>query len=189
MRIGILGGTFDPIHMGHLILAQEAFETLPLTKVIFVPCHMPPHKAAKAFANSEDRYQMAVLATQENPSFEVSRVEIDRGGISYSVETLRELRKKYGEDADLFFITGSDSLEELVSWKDIDDIFRLAKFVVAQRSSYPIKELPEGSCVISIASIEISSSRIRQRIKEGKSIRYLVPELVERYIIEKKLYQ
>lgn len=188
MRIGILGGTFDPIHVGHLILAQEAIEELSLAKIIFVPCHSPPHKVLKGMADAEDRYQMAVLATQANLSLEVSRVEIERGGTSYSAETLRELRREFGKDVDFFFITGSDSLEELISWKDIADIFKLAQFVVAQRPGYPIKELPEGAQIIPIASIEISSSMIRQRIKEGRSIRYLVPEPVREYIIQKKLY-
>ena len=189
MRIGILGGTFDPVHMGHLILAQEACEKLKLARVVFIPCYTPPHKEANQVADPEDRYRMVVLATQSNPSFEVSRTEIDRGGTSYSVETLRELKERLGEATELFFIVGSDSLDELISWKDVNEIFRSANFIVAQRPGYPIKELPELAKVMRISSFEISSTGIRQRIREAESIRYLVPDPVREYIIEKKLYQ
>lgn len=189
MRIGILGGTFDPIHMGHLILAQEACERLKLAKVIFIPCHTPPHKEASQAADPEDRYRMVVLATQTNPSFDISRIEIERGGTSYSVETLTGLKERLGEATDLFFIVGSDSLGELISWKDINEIFKLANFIVAERPGYPIKDLPEGAEVMPITSFEISSSGIRQRIRQAGSIRYLVPDSVREYIIQKNLYR
>ncbi len=175
--------------MGHLILAEEACEKLKLAKVVFIPCHTPPHKEANQVADPEDRCRMVVLATQTNPSFEVSRIEIERGDTSYSVETLTKLKEMFGEGTDLFFIVGSDSLGELISWKDINEIFRLANFIMVQRPGYPIKELPEGAEVMPITSFEISSSGIRQRIREAGPIRYLVPDPVREYIIEKKLYQ
>lgn len=187
MRIGILGGTFDPIHKGHLILAEEVMEKLTLAKVIFVPCNSPPHKSREDIASPEDRYRMAELATQSNPSFEVSRIEIERGGVSYSVQTLRELKK--GSKDDFFFITGSDSLEELILWKDLDDIFGLAKFVVAERPGYSVDKAPKEAKLIRISSFDVSSSEIRQRLRDGSPIRDLVPEPVREYILRKKLYR
>ncbi len=189
MKIGILGGTFNPVHIGHLILAEEAAGKLKLDKVIFMPVYIPPHKNSPDLIEAEHRYQMCILATKNNPNFEVSKLEIEREGKSYSVETLKELRKKYGKDVQLFFLTGSDSLKELFSWKDVDDIFKLSQFVVAQRPGYPIERLPEEVKVVLITPIEVSSSLIRQRIKEEKSIRYLVPDEVRDYIIGHKLYK
>ncbi|KPK40287.1 MAG: hypothetical protein AMJ78_07355 [Omnitrophica WOR_2 bacterium SM23_29] len=189
MRIGILGGTFNPIHLGHLVLAEEAKEKLNLDKVIFVPAHIPPHKKDEEIAEANDRLRMAELAVKGNPSFEVSTFEIDAKTTSYSVKTLREFKKRYGEDTKLFFITGADSLGELFSWKELDEIFKLSQFIVANRPGYDIANVPKGIEVVTITSLEISSSQIRRKIKERKSIRYLVPDAVKEYIIAKGLYK
>jgi nicotinate-nucleotide adenylyltransferase len=189
MRIGILGGTFNPIHTGHLVLAEEAREKLNLDKVILVPAYVPPHKKEEDLAEPNDRFKMVELAIRGNPNFEVSSVEIDAKTTSYSVETLKAFRQKYGEDARLFFLTGADSLGELYTWKEIDQIFKLSNFIVTNRPGYDIANVPTGVDVVTITSLEISSSLIRRKIKEGKSIRYLVPEPVREYIIARRLYR
>lgn len=189
MRIGILGGTFNPVHVGHLVLAEEAKEKLNLDKVIFAPAYIPPHKKDEELADANDRFKMVELAIRGNPCFEVSAFEIDAKTTSYSVETLKEFKKKYGEETKLFFITGADSLGELFSWKEIDEIFKLSQFIVANRPGYEITNVPENVDVVTITPLEISSSQIRKKIKEGKSIRYLVPEPVREYIIARRLYK
>lgn len=189
MRIGILGGTFNPIHMGHLILAEEALYKLKLDKLVFVPTYMPPHKTVDVKINPKDRLKMVELAIEDNSAFEVSTFELDAKKKSYSIDTLKELRKIYGDDAQLFFITGSDLLKDLFSWKDVNDIFKMSKFIVANRAGYPVKDVPREVEKVVITPIEISSEDIRKRIKQGKSIRYLVPEEVRRYIIESDLYK
>ena len=189
MRIGILGGTFNPIHVGHLVLAEEAREKLNLDKVIFVPAYIPPHKKDDELADPNDRFKMVELALRGNSDFEVSAFEIDAKTTSYSVETLKAFKKKYGEEAKLFFITGADSLGEIYSWKEVDQIFKLSKFIVANRPGYDMANVPNGIDVVTITSLEISSSLIRKKIGEGKSIRYLVPEPVREYIIARRLYR
>jgi len=190
MRIGILGGTFNPIHMGHLVLAEEAKEKLNLEKVIFVPAYIPPHKKDEEITTkADDRLKMVNLAIRGNPSFEVSTFEMDSKTTSYSIETLRELKRRYGEETKLFFITGADSLGELFSWKGLDEIFKLSQFIVANRPGYDIANLPKEVEVVTITPLEISSSQIRRKIREGKSIRYLVPEAVMEYILAKGLYK
>lgn len=189
MRIGIVGGTFNPIHVGHLVLAEEAREKLSLDKVIFVPAYIPPHKKDEELVEPNDRFKMVELALRGNPDFEVSTFEIDSKTTSYSVETLKAFKQKYGEEAKLFFITGADSLGEIYSWKEIDQIFKLSQFIVANRPGYEIGNVPNGIDVVTITSLEISSSLIRKKIKEGKSIRYLVPEPVREYIIARRLYK
>ncbi|MBM3252917.1 MAG: nicotinate-nucleotide adenylyltransferase [Candidatus Omnitrophica bacterium] len=189
MRIGVLGGTFNPIHIGHLILAEEAFSKLSLDKVIFVPAFIPPHKIEEELVSADHRYRMIEIAIKDNPNFEISNIELRRSGRSYSVDTLRQFKKLYGKFTKLFFITGSDSLGELFSWKDINDIFKLSQFVVANRPGYPFKELPKEAELVLITPIEVSSSQIRKRIREGLSIRYLVPDAVRNYINKKGLYR
>ncbi|MDD5495497.1 MAG: nicotinate-nucleotide adenylyltransferase [Candidatus Omnitrophica bacterium] len=189
MRIGILGGTFNPIHIGHLILAEEACFKLKLDKVIFVPTFIPPHKEIAPSVKPKDRLKMVKLAIEKNPAFEVSRYEIDSKKKSYSIDTLKEFRKKYGEAAQLFFITGSDSLKDLFSWKDVNDIFKISKFIVANRPGYPVREVPKEVETVVITPIEVSSEDIRKRLKEARSIRYLVPEKVRNYIINRNLYK
>ncbi len=142
MKIGILGGTFNPIHIGHLILGEEACRILNLDKLIFVPAYLPPHKEERDLIDAEDRYKMVALAIKGNPFFEVSKSEIKRKGKSYSIQTIREFKDRFGEESELFLITGSDVLEEFSMWKEIDKIFKLSNFIVANRPSYPIKEVP-----------------------------------------------
>lgn len=188
MRIGILGGTFNPIHIGHLILAEEAFWKLKLNKVVFVPSYLPPHKEETDVIDARHRFNMVSLAIEGNEHFEASTIEIDAKGRSYSVETLKLFRQKLGPDSEIFFITGSDSLKELFSWRKIDEIFNLSRFIVAQRPGYPIEELPKNVQAVTITGVEISSSEIRKRIKDKRSIRYLVPDGVRMYIEKNKLY-
>jgi nicotinate-nucleotide adenylyltransferase len=189
MRIGILGGTFNPIHIGHLILAEEAFCKLNLDKVVFVPTYLPPHKNVEGNIKPQDRLKMVELAIADNGAFAVSDFEIGSKKTSYSVDTLREFRKAHGEDAQLYFITGSDLLKDLFSWKNVNDIFKMSKFIVANRPGYPVTEVPKDVETVVITPIEVSSEDIRRRLKAGRSIRYLVPEKVRGYIIEHDLYK
>ncbi len=189
MRIGILGGTFNPIHMGHLILAEEALHKLKLDKVIFVPTLIPPHKSVDGKIKPGDRLNMVVLAIKDNPAFSFSTYEVDSKKKSYSIDTLREFRKIYGQESQLFFLTGSDSLKDLFSWKDVNEIFKISKFIVANRPGYPLAEVPKEVETVVITPIEVSSEDIRRRIRSGRSIRYLVPEKVRKYIAGRKLYQ
>ena len=190
MRIGILGGTFTPIHMGHLILAEEALYKLKLDKVIFVPTFIPPHKAFdEVKVKPEDRLAMIRAAIEDNGSFEVSTYEIAAKKKSYSIDTLKEFRRLYGAAAQLYFITGSDLLKDLFSWKNINDIFKISKFIVANRPGYPMGEVPKEVDTVVITPIEVSSEDIRKRLAEGRSIRYLVPEKVRKYIVDHKLYR
>lgn len=187
--IGILGGTFNPIHIAHLILAEEALFKLNLDKVIFVPAYIPPHKSVEGGLKPQDRLRMVELAIEDNPAFEVSTFEIDSKTKSYSIDTLKEFRKIYGDDAELYFITGSDLLKDLFSWKNVNEIFKMSKFIIANRPGYPVKDVPSGAETVVITPIEVSSEDIRKRLKENRSIRYLVPERVRNYIIEHSLYK
>jgi nicotinate-nucleotide adenylyltransferase len=189
LKIGILGGTFNPIHIGHLILAEEAYHKLKLDKLVFVPAFVPPHKDARDIIAAKDRLAMVKLAIDDNPSFGVSTYELDSKKRSYSIDTLKEFRSEHGPEAQLCFITGSDSLKDLFSWKDIDDIFKISKFIVANRPGYPIEGVPAGADTVVITPIEVSSEDIRRRLKEGRSIKYLVPEKVRKYILDNKLYR
>jgi len=189
MKIGILGGTFNPIHIGHLILAEEAFSKLKLDKVIFIPTYMPPHKNVEGKIKPKDRLKMVELAIEGNPAFECSSLEIDSRKTSYSVDTLKELKKKYGKDNQLYMITGSDLLKDLFSWKDVNEIFKMSKFIVANRPGYPVEDVPDGVETVVITPIEVSSEDIRLRLKEGRPIRYLVTDRVRQYIIAKGLYK
>ncbi|MDP3791809.1 MAG: nicotinate-nucleotide adenylyltransferase [Candidatus Omnitrophota bacterium] len=189
MRIGILGGTFNPIHIGHLILAEEAYFKLKLDKLIFVPAFIPPHKDTNEVISARDRLAMVKLAIEDNPAFDVSTYEVDSKKKSYSIDTLKEFRSIYGDEAQLCFITGSDSLKDLFSWKNINDIFKISKFIVANRPGYPIKDIPKEADTVVITPIEVSSEDIRKRLKEHRSIRYLVPDKVRKYILDNKLYR
>lgn len=188
MRIGILGGTFNPIHNGHLRLASQARRRLGLNKVIFVPANIPPHKLTRDILPAKERYKMVKLAIAGYPCFEASDYEIKSGGTSYSVKTLRAFKKKFGKKAKLFFLTGSDSLQQLASWKDIGRIVKLADFVIASRSGHKIRKFP-GIRLISIPTLDISSTDIRRRIKKGSSIKKLLPPAVYNYINKKGLYR
>lgn len=189
MRIGILGGTFNPVHNGHLILAEEISFKLKLDRVVFIPTFIPPHKSRQGIIEAKDRYNMIKLAIRNNLKFSIFDIEIKAKAKSYTVETLNKLKSEVYNKDKLFFITGSDSLKELSSWKDLDKIFKLAKFVIVRRPEYPLKSPPKEAICLDITQIGISSSLIRNRIKNKKSIRYLAPEKVREYIIKNNLYR
>lgn len=187
MKIGILGGTFNPIHIGHLILAQEVREKLGLDRIIFVPAYLPPHKDNSDIAQAAVRLAMVKLAILGNKYFSVSDIETKRDGRSYTIDTLKEFKKMYPED-ELYFIIGSDLLKYLDEWKDLNDIIKMVKFIVATRPGYPLEKIPSYISTVPIRAVDVSGFEIRSCIKENKSFRYLVPDAVGKYIIRKKLY-
>lgn len=191
-KIGILGGTFDPIHLGHLVLAEQVKEKLKLDQVVFIPCFRQPLKTRHRLSPAKDRFHITRLALEGNPSFSVSDIELKRKGLSYTVDTLRQLKDIYS-DSQIYFLTGSDVLNELGTWKDPEQIYVLAKVVIATRPGFDEfdrrNRFAKKSIVVPITGIDVSSSEIRQRVKKGKSIRYLVPSRVEDYIRKKKLYR
>lgn len=188
MKIGILGGTFNPIHLGHLILAEEAREKLNFDKIIFVPTFLPPHKALSDIAAAVDRYKMIKLAIKTNKNLAVSDIEIKRDGLSYTIDTVKELKKTYVKD-ELYFITGSDLLKYLNDWKDLSEIIKAVKLIVVTRPGYPLERIPSYISTLAIRAVDISAFEIRQAIKEGNSFRYLVPEAVFNYIKKNNLYR
>jgi nicotinate-nucleotide adenylyltransferase len=188
LKIGILGGTFNPIHIGHLILAEEVREKLKLEKVIFVPTYIPPHKQNSDVAAAAERLRMVKAAIKGNEKFVASDIEIKRRGPSYTVDTVKAFNKKFPGN-ELYFITGSDLLKYLDEWKDFRELLRLVKFVVATRPGYPLENIPSYVQRVSIRAVDVSAFEIRQCIKELKSFRYLVPEGVFEYINKKKLYR
>lgn len=199
-RIGILGGSFNPVHLGHLILAQDALEAFDLATVLFVPCDHPPHKPAASLLPVEHRAAMLEAALTGALPFEVCDMEIRRGGTTYSVDTVRALAKRYPGD-ELFFIIGSDTLPELHLWKDAPDLLRLCRFATLARPGFDLNAMTENNLnlepdlaralLANVAighQVDISASDIRYRVAEGMSIRYLVPDAVEMYIAEHALY-
>jgi nicotinate-nucleotide adenylyltransferase len=189
---GIMGGTFDPIHYGHLVTAEEVRDYFDLEEVVFVPSARPPHKIGQEISDPEHRYLMVVLATVTNPYFRVSRVEIERPGPSYSIDTVRYFKKIWGEDTEIFFITGADAFAQISSWNNPAELLNLCTFVAASRPGYRLRL--EGSLqgkieVIEVSALAISSSEIRRRVKRGESIKYLLPEAVENYIYKHGLYR
>ncbi len=188
MKIGILGGTFNPIHIGHLILAEEVREKISLDKVIFVPAYLPPHKDNSDIADALARHKMIKLAIKTNRYFAVSDLEIKRNGRSYTIDTIKEFKKNYPKD-DLYFITGSDLLKYLDEWKDLSEIIKMVKFIVATRPGYPLEKIPAYISTVAIRAVDVSAFEIRQAIKESKSFRYLAPERVVDYINKNKLYR
>jgi len=188
MKIGILGGTFNPIHIGHLILAEEAREKLGLERIIFVPAYLPPHKDNSDIAPAGDRLRMVKLAISGNKYFSVSGVEIERDGRSFTIDTIKEFKKIYPQD-ELYFIIGSDLLKYLNDWKDLDEIIKMVKFIAATRPGYPLEKLPSYISTLAIRAVDVSGFQIRRCIKENKSFRYLVPDAVHRYIDKKRLYR
>lgn len=192
-RVGIMGGTFDPIHNGHLVAASEVAWVYDLDEVIFVPTGRPIFKLNADVTNAEDRYLMTVIATASNPQFVVSRVDIDRPGVTYTIDTLRDIRR-IRPQADLFFITGADALAEIMKWKDADKMWDLAHFVGVSRPGYAIDlentGVPQAAVdLMEIPALSISSTDIRQRAKNGEPVWYLVPDGVVQYIGKHGLYR
>jgi nicotinate-nucleotide adenylyltransferase len=196
-RLGVMGGTFDPIHYGHLVTAEEALVQFGLDSVLFVPTGRPWMKEHEVVSPPEDRYLMTVIATASNPLFRVSRMEVDRDGPTYTVDTLRGLKELYGEQTDLFFITGADAIVEILQWKDPQELFDLATFIAATRPGYDVmaairEHAPVSRSditVMSIPALAISSTDIRARTAAGRPIRYLVPEGVKSYVEKAGLYR
>ncbi|NTV29397.1 MAG: nicotinate-nucleotide adenylyltransferase [Candidatus Omnitrophica bacterium] len=188
-RIGLLGGTFDPIHIGHLLMARTAMEQMRLDRVIFIPSCVPPHKKVPTLFSTKDRLEMVRLAVDDVPEFEVSLFEVQKGGKSYSVDTVRHFRQTLGPEAKLFFIVGGDAIKELDSWRDIDELKKLCSFVSVNRPGYPRGEEKFRYHAVTMNGIEMSSTEIRKRILAGKSIRFLVPDAVLGYIKSENLYK
>ncbi len=204
LKIGIMGGTFDPIHNGHLVAAEEALVQFGLKKVIFVPAGTPPHKDGRKSLDPVERYLMCVIATASNPDFEVSRVEVDRPGPSYTVDTIRYFKDFFGRDAELFFITGADAILEIITWKDDDELAKMCRFIAATRPGYSLTKFeelhilpyvdsktPHGRPqidIIEVPALAISSTDIRARVKGSHPIRYLLPEGVANYILKSGFY-
>jgi nicotinate-nucleotide adenylyltransferase len=191
-RIGIMGGTFDPIHHGHLVAASEVADRFDLDMVVFVPTGQPWQKGAIMVSPAEDRYLMTVIATASNPRFLVSRVDIDRKGPTYTVDTLRDLGREYGPDAELFFITGADALAKILSWKDADQVFELARFIGVTRPGFELSDahLPADTvCLVQVPAMAISSTACRARVAAGQPVWYLVPDGVVQYIAKRHLYR
>jgi nicotinate-nucleotide adenylyltransferase len=192
-RLGVMGGTFDPIHYGHLVTAEEALHQFELDEVVFVPTGQPWMKEHDIVSPPEDRYLMTVIATASNPRFSVSRVEVDREGPTYTIDTLRAMKEISG--ADLYFITGADAVLEIFQWKDPAELFAMAHFIAATRPGYDIAALEEqvpgydGISNMSIPALAISSTDIRARVARGQPIRYLVPEGVVSYVGKVGLYR
>jgi len=191
-----MGGTFDPVHHGHLLTAEEALWQFGLDEVLFVPTGRPWMKEHVEVSPAEHRYLMTVIATASNPRFSVSRLEVDRAGPTYTVDTLRRLKEETPDDVELFFITGADAILEIFHWKDPEEILSLAHFIAATRPGYDIaafeKEEPThhpNVSVMNIPALAISSTDIRVRVKQGRPIRYLVPEGVKNYIEKAGLYR
>jgi len=205
-----MGGTFNPIHFGHLVTAEEALKQYKLDKVIFIPTGSPPHKTSGILASAEDRYLMTVIATASNQDFFVSRIEIDRKGKSYTIDTLKELKGIFRDRATLYFITGADAILEILSWKETEVIMDYCKFIAATRPGYDIKKMEDlkeklfaktnknkkdkpGSkdhiFLMEIPALAISSTDIRKRIKYDRPIKYLLPESVCNYLLKHGLYK
>lgn len=190
-RLGVMGGTFDPIHHGHLVAASEVQSWFGLDEVVFVPTGQPWQKVGRDVSAAEDRYLMTVIATASNPRFSVSRVDIDRPGTTYTIDTLRDLRAQRGDDWDLYFITGADALEQILTWRDVDELFELAHFVGCTRPGHELSTegLPEGKVsLVEIPALAISSTECRERVRTGEPIWYLVPDGIVQYITKRRLY-
>jgi nicotinate-nucleotide adenylyltransferase len=192
MRLGIMGGTFDPVHHGHLVAASEVQSTFHLDEVVFVPTGQPWQKTDRVISTPEERYLMTVIATASNPRFSVSRVDIDRAGPTYTIDTLRDVRRARGEEAELFFITGADALAQILSWRETEALFELAHFVGCTRPGHPLTDpgFPPGAVsLVEVPALAISSTNCRERVRRGEPVWYLVPDGVVQYISKRALYQ
>jgi len=201
-HIGVIGGTFDPIHFGHLVIAEEVYATLKLAEMVFVPAGQPPHKPEQVVTPAQDRLAMLQLAIASNPHFTISMVDLERPGPSYTVETLRLLREQWGEQTAIYFVIGRDSLEDLLDWYNPVGILEQLDYLVAvKRPGYTeekgyIERLEERLpgirqrlIIMSAPQLEISATELRQRVAEGRPIKYQVPEVVEQYILQHGLYR
>ncbi len=196
-KIGVMGGTFDPIHHGHLVAAEEARHAFELERVLFVPVGDPWQKSDQDVSPATDRLEMVGLAIADNDAFEVSRVDVDRAGPTFTIDTLRVLAplvEKERQEAELFFITGADAILEILTWKDPQEALRLATFVAVTRPGHDLAGLrklgiEERVVMLEIPALAISSTDIRARVADGRPIRYLVPAPVEQYIRERRLYK
>lgn len=196
-KLGILGGTFDPIHMGHLQMAEAVYRRMGLERVLFIPAYVPPHKVGMYFASAQDRYAMTELAVAAYPHFAVSDMELRRSGVSYTIDTLRELHRLYGQ-RQLYFIIGADSVAQLHTWHNIEEMLELITFVAAGRPGYAGvmeqveqrlgKRARERIILLDTPEYDISSTDIRARIRSRASLAGLVPQAVEQYIYQHKLY-
>jgi nicotinate-nucleotide adenylyltransferase len=192
-RVGVMGGTFDPIHHGHLVAASEVQAWFGLDEVVFVPTGAPWQKSDRRVTEAEDRYLMTVIATASNPRFWVSRVDIDRGGPTYTIDTLRDLSSAI-PDADLYFITGADALADIFTWRDADELFGLAQFVGCTRPGFvmdpaTLGQIPaERVTMVEVPALAISSTDVRRRTMRGEPVWYLVPDGVVQYIAKHQLY-
>lgn len=199
LSIGIMGGTFDPIHIGHLVTAEEARQQFKLDHVVFMPTGNPPHKDKTRITDAEHRYLMTLLAVLDNPFFTVSRMEIDSKETTYTIDTVRNFIKLYKSKLTLYFITGADAILDITTWKDYKLLLKYCEFIAASRPGYSFSKLkvilgdvfPEvikRVHLLEIPAMAISSTFLRRRVAEGKTIRYLTPETVEQYIYKNKLY-
>ncbi len=190
-RIGVMGGTFDPIHHGHLVAASEVAVLFGLDEVVFVPTGQPWQKSQRVVSPPEDRYLMTVIATASNPRFSTSRVDIERGGPTYTIDTLTDLQRER-PDAELFFITGADALEQIVGWRDNERLFQMARFIGVTRPGYQLADhhLPEGVVsLVEVPALAISSTDCRERVARGMPVWYLVPDGVVQFIEKRGLYR
>lgn len=197
-RLGIMGGTFDPIHIGHLACAEQVRDAYNLDGVVFMPAGDPWMKRGRALAPAEDRFAMVRLAVRDNPRFDVSRLEIDRAGETYTVDTLRALKAHYPENVEIYFISGADAVFRILEWRDAREVASLARLVAVTRPGYEIsdarsKYMRTHASIMHISQLEvtalsISSTDLREKVRTGKSIRYLVPQVVADYIKEHGLY-
>ncbi|MDZ4655310.1 MAG: nicotinate-nucleotide adenylyltransferase [Coriobacteriia bacterium] len=195
LRLGIMGGTFDPIHYGHLVAAEEALVQFNLDRVVFMPTGVPVRKTHRSVTAAEHRYLMTVVATASNPDFEVSRMEVDRPGLTYTVDTVLALRAEYGHSAELYFITGADAIWEILTWKDSERLTDVCTFIAATRPGYDLSRFEQAEVAkhinmefMEVPALAISSTDIRERIASRRPVRYLLPEAVATYIAKNDLY-
>lgn len=198
MKIGIMGGTFDPIHFGHLATAESVRENFALDEVLFIPAARPPHKVSRRITDEKHRLEMTILATRSNKFFRVSDMELKRTGLSYTLDTINELHKIFGQAAELFFIIGADSLADLSKWHEARELVSKCHFIATTRQGVDVDfsaveeffgaTAREHIHRTTTPGLEISSTDIRERVKAGRSIKYLVPEVVEEYILREELY-
>lgn len=188
-KIGILGGTFNPVHLGHLVMAEAARDQLELDRVYFVPSFLPPHKTSVNVVSHKHRLEMVRLALKGNKSFYCSDIEIKRKGKSYTIDTIKQFQNKFGAKEKFYFLLGEDGCEGLAKWKNINELKKLVNFVVVSRPGVSKRKTAIPVKLVNIPGLDVSSSHIRHLIKTRHSIKYLVPKAVEKYIKEKKLFR